>query len=156
MTETAIPLLIRPPVRGDRVFVALADTSDRLGWCRGQALPGGERCYDPLLEIGGDLAAGPFLYIVETDVEAAQEEEFNAWYDTDHLPSLAAVPGVLAAGRFLLRRGEAPRYLAAYRLERPEIFEGPDWLAARDTAWTRRVRRQFRNPRRTMRRLEDA
>ncbi|PZP40545.1 MAG: hypothetical protein DI601_23660 [Azospirillum brasilense] len=99
---------------------------------------------------------GPFLYIVETDVEDAQEEEFNAWYDTDHLPSLAAVPGVLAAGRFRLQRGEAPRYLAAYRLERPEVFEGPSWLAARDTAWTRRVRRQFRNPRRTMRRLEDA
>ncbi len=150
-------LTLRVPQPGDAVFTALADPADRLGWHEGEVAGGdaaGGRLYAPLLAIGAPLPLGPFLYTVETGVDERHEEELNAWYDSDHLPRLAAVPGVIGAARFRLLRGEAQRYLAAYRLEAPEVFESPAWLAARDTPWTPRARGFFRNPRRAMRRLE--
>ena len=41
------------------------------------------------------------------------EEEFNAWYNTEHLPELLALPGVLDAARYVATKG-GPKYLAAY------------------------------------------
>jgi hypothetical protein len=35
------------------------------------------------------------------------EAEFNEWYDKEHIPALAAVPGVLCARRFRGRAGTA-------------------------------------------------
>ena len=48
----------------------------------------------------------------------AFEEEFNAWYDTEHLPERLAVPGFETALRFVCISGH-PRYLAMYDLARP-------------------------------------
>ena len=39
------------------------------------------------------------------------EEEFNAWYDTEHIPERLAVPGVETAVRFSSTTGAAPKYL---------------------------------------------
>ena len=35
------------------------------------------------------------------NVTAEGEADFNKWYDEEHLPALAAVPGVLAARRYI-------------------------------------------------------
>ena len=37
------------------------------------------------------------LLVVGMTPPAAAETEFNAWYDTEHVPALARVPGVLCA-----------------------------------------------------------
>ena len=37
--------------------------------------------------------------IVQTDVDPEDEEEFNEWYDTEHIPMFLKVPGVLSAKR---------------------------------------------------------
>ena len=62
--------------------------------------------------------AGGLLVIGMTPA-AAVETEFNAWYDTEHVPALARVPGVLCARRF---RGisSGPKYVALYHLSAPE------------------------------------
>jgi hypothetical protein len=91
----------------------------------------------------------PFHYVVEADVEAEHEEELNAWYNTEHLPGLAAVPGCILATRWR-NLSHAPRYIAAYDLLAPDVTEHPAWLAVRNTAWSSRVRPNFRNPKRTM------
>lgn len=44
------------------------------------------------------------------------EEEFNARYDTEHVPERLAVPGVETAVRFSSTTGAAPKYLAMYDL----------------------------------------
>lgn len=116
-------------------------------------VPPGATAYRTLLRIGAAGADAPFLYIVEQDVAPEHAEEVDAWYATEHLPRLAAVPGVLSARRFVaVDAATSPRYLAAYRLERREVFESPAWLEARETPWTLRARTFFRNTRRTMRR----
>jgi hypothetical protein len=93
--------------------------------------------------------AAPWHYIVETDVVATAEQDLNDWYDQEHLPGLAGVPGTVRAERFICTDG-APRYHACYDLESVETFGSPPWLAVRATAWSDRVRPSFRNTKRTM------
>ena len=94
------------------------------------------------------VSAG-FRYIVETDAADGWEEEIFRWYDAEHMPALAAVPGCVRAQRFL-NRGGGPRSHACYDLTDPNILQTTAWLAVRRTAWSDRVRPQFRNSRRTM------
>ena len=92
----------------------------------------------------------PWHYIVATDVVPEQELDFNAWYDTEHLAGLAAVPGVARAARYRVAEGAAPRYHAGYDLAQRSAFNSPAWLAVRGTPWSSRVRPGFTNTRRTM------
>lgn len=96
--------------------------------------------------------AAPFHYVVATDVEAGWEQDFNDWYDQEHLPGLAAVPGNALACR-LRNLGAGPRYHACYRLASPQVMEHPAWLAVRHTEWSDRVRPRFRNTERLMLRV---
>ena len=91
-----------------------------------------------------------FHYVVETDVLAEREADFNAWYEEEHLPGLASVPGTVSAMRFVRDGDGGPRYYACYDLATLETFGSPAWLAVRATAWSSRVRPAFRNTRRTM------
>jgi len=88
-------------------------------------------------------------YVVETDVNAAAEVDFNNWYTQEHMPGLAAVPGTVRAMRLYNRDG-APRYHALYLLQTRDTFGSPPWLAVRGTEWSSRVRPHFNNTKRTM------
>ena len=91
----------------------------------------------------------PWHYIVETDVVAEQDQALNDWYNREHLPGLASVPGTVRARRFVCEQG-GPRYHACYDLETRETFGSPPWLAVRATDWSSQVRPAFRNTKRTM------
>ena len=43
---------------------------------------------------------GTGLMMVWVDVPSEHEEEFNHWYNEEHLTELLAVPGVLNAARY--------------------------------------------------------
>ena len=65
---------------------------------------------------------GRAIYLVYTDlVDDRYEEEFNAWYDTRHLPQLMAIPGILDAARYVAVKG-GPKYLAVYELETADVI----------------------------------
>ncbi len=88
-------------------------------------------------------------YVVETDVDAVAEADFNDWYTQEHMPGLAAVPGTIRAMR-LYKRDGAPRYHALYLLHTRDTFGSPQWLTVRGTEWSSRVRPHFKNTKRTM------
>ena len=90
-----------------------------------------------------------FHYVVEMDVDPEHETDLNAWYDKEHMPGLAACPGTVRARRFRNPEG-SPRYHSCYDLTRTETLESPPWLAVRGTAWSGRVRPNFRNLKKTM------
>ena len=92
----------------------------------------------------------PWHYIVATDVLSAHEADFLAWYEREHLPGLAAVPGAAHASRYRVIEGSGPRYHACYDLADRAAFNSPAWLAVRATPWSARVRPAFFNTRRTM------
>ncbi|MDP2639797.1 MAG: hypothetical protein Q8Q16_03900 [Betaproteobacteria bacterium] len=89
----------------------------------------------------GDAASSPAartLFLACGDVAAEQEAEFNRWYDTEHIPLLSAVPGVLRARRFLAPAGK-PRYVALYELAGADVAGSAPWQAALATPWTKRI-----------------
>jgi hypothetical protein len=87
--------------------------------------------------------AGGFL-LNAMNVEPAAEAEFNEWYNTEHIPALAAVPGVLCARRFRASSANR-RYVALYHLMSPEVQASEAWKKAADTEWTRKLRPNFRD-----------
>jgi len=95
----------------------------------------------------------PWLYIVHTDIPDQVAAEYNEWYDAEHLPRLVTVPGVLRARRYNRVSGPGPKYLTAYEITRPEVWESPAAHTARKTAWTEKMRSLFQNTRRSMCRL---
>ena len=104
-------------------------------------------------DVGDESARNAsWLYIVHTDVPDFIVDEYNAWYDEEHLPRLVAVPGVDRARRYMARSGN-PRYLTAYELSDRDAFSSPEGLKARKTAWTEKMRSLFSNTRRLTCRL---
>lgn len=91
----------------------------------------------------------PWLYIVHTDIPDHIVDEYNEWYDKEHLPRLVTVPGVVRARRYAAVAG-SPRYLTAYELTDKNAFESPEGLQARKTPWTAKMRSLFQNTRRSM------
>lgn len=165
-------VLVRFRWRGERAPDDLASAARRCGAALQQAIDGDDGCVyldaasaaalvpaecrtlhhlQPTLRLPGAADGEParFHYVVATDIVAGGDAELNAWYDEEHLPGLAAVPGVVQAQRFVDPAG-SPRYYAAYELARLEAFNSPPWLAVRATPWSTRVRSGFRNTRRTM------
>jgi hypothetical protein len=81
------------------------------------------------------------LLLTLTEPPAHMEEEFNAWYDTEHLPERLSIPGFRSARRWVAdcRPGEG-KYLATYELDSPEVLVSPAYLAffKKPTPWTKR------------------
>ena len=86
-----------------------------------------------------------FFHVVNLAPEA--EDDFNAWYDQEHIPALAAVPGTLLARRYRADENGSSthKYLAIYHLETPDVTRSEAWAAAVDTPWSDRVRPHFQD-----------
>jgi hypothetical protein len=86
-----------------------------------------------------DQRSGLLLVLVQPP--ATLEEEFNAWYDTEHIPERAAVPGFRSALRYVCLAGY-PRYMAIYDLDHVSVLDSPAYLGvsgANFSPWTKRV-----------------
>ena len=91
------------------------------------------------------MAAKGFLLVL-MQPPPALEEEFNAWYDTEHIPERAAVPGFASALRFVCIDGH-PRYLAMYDLENFAVLESAAYKRVafdKSSPWTKRVTSRVR------------
>lgn len=83
---------------------------------------------------------GTGLLMVWVDVPAAQEPEFNRWYNEEHVAERMAVPGFLNAARYEAVKG-GPKHLAVYELESAAVLDSPAYkkVQAHPTPWTQRV-----------------
>ncbi|MBI3968608.1 MAG: hypothetical protein HY329_23485 [Chloroflexi bacterium] len=91
-------------------------------------------------------AAAEYLLLMMSEPEDGLDEEFNAWYDTEHIPLLLQVPGILTARRFRAVAGsDGPRYIAIYDLASPDVFQGEHYEKLRTTPWTLRIRSRYKN-----------
>jgi hypothetical protein len=78
------------------------------------------------------------MFVAIGDVPHEWEDEFNRWYDEEHIRLLAQIPGVLRARRFRDPHGK-PRYIALYELRDGSVTDDPAWKAASATEWARRI-----------------
>lgn len=90
-----------------------------------------------------------YLYIPQMDIPPELEADFNRVYDTDHIPKILTVPGVLGCNRYVLQDATVvgiPKYAAMYRITSPDVFKSPEWRAASDRGeWKPKIRPHTQN-----------
>jgi len=61
---------------------------------------------------------GGTILVVMMEVDPEHEEEFNRWYNEEHLAERLEIPGYISARRFKLEEGEGVlKYLCIWELE---------------------------------------
>lgn len=86
------------------------------------------------------------LLVASMNIDPAIEAEFTEWYNTEHLPFLAAVPGVLSARRFRAGgRGGEREFIALYHLKDTSVSRSEAWQKAAGTPWSAKLRPHFRD-----------
>ena len=81
---------------------------------------------------------GAGLMMVWCEVPANVEDEFNQWYNTEHLQELLAVPGVLNAARYEAT-SSGPKHLAMYELESADVINTEAFKNRPPTPWGQKV-----------------
>ena len=95
-----------------------------------------------------------YLLVISMDVDPEYEDIFNEVYDTEHLPHLLSVPGVISISRLkgvpfaFAIAGEvknmpqaSPVYTALYEIESPDVLSSPEWAhAVEQGRWASQVR----------------
>jgi hypothetical protein len=81
------------------------------------------------------------LLLTLTEPPPQMAEEFNAWYDHEHIPERLSIPGFRSARRWVAqgRPGEG-KYLATYELDSPAVLTSPAYLSffEKPSPWTQR------------------
>jgi hypothetical protein len=72
------------------------------------------------------------LLAVFVDVPGDLKSDFDRWYETEHLPTLRALPGFRSATLYGAVEG-SPTNLAMYQLDSPEALQSPEYLQFRRT-----------------------
>jgi hypothetical protein len=90
--------------------------------------------------------AGKGMLLTSMDVDAADEAEFNRWYDFEHLEERVAIEGFLEARRYIAHKAN-PKYLCLYSTQTIEVLDSPAYRArlANPTEWSKKTMACFKN-----------
>lgn len=90
--------------------------------------------------------AGKGMLLTSMDIDAADEADFNRWYDREHLEERVAVDGFLEARRYVAHAA-SPKYLCLYSTATLDVLDSPAYRArlANPTDWSRRTMARFQN-----------
>ncbi len=87
---------------------------------------------------------GTGLMVVWCEVPDEIEDEFNRWYNEEHLEERLSVPGFLSAARYEAVMS-GPKHLAVYEIESPAVMESDEYLRVRanPTEWSKRMSPEY-------------
>jgi hypothetical protein len=103
-----------------------------------------------------------YVFSAAMDVDPGREALFNEVYDTEHVPLLLKVPGVVSIARFKTEEltlsiggqrrtivvENEPKYNSLYEVESPEVLVSDAWAKAVDQGrWPGEVRPYTKNRR---------
>jgi hypothetical protein len=90
--------------------------------------------------------AGKGMLLTSMDIDAADEAEFNRWYDREHLEERVAIAGFLEARRYVAHKA-SPKYLCLYSTATFEVLDSPAYRAklANPTDWSVKTMARFQN-----------
>ena len=109
-----------------------------------------------------------YLLIASMDVEPEKEDLFNEVYDTEHIPGILKVPGVISVERYKSQSmkmhfggklqdmdvSAEPMYTAIYEIDGPEVLTTEEWGAAVEAGrWPDEVRPYTSNRQFALRKL---
>ncbi|MQG03493.1 MAG: hypothetical protein FI713_07200, partial [SAR202 cluster bacterium] len=83
---------------------------------------------------------GTGMLAVWCDIPKTVENEFNRWYNEEHVYERLSVPGVLSAARYE-SVVSGPKHLAVYELESPDVLKSDEYLNLRNNPsdWSKRM-----------------
>ena len=108
-----------------------------------------------------------YILMVSMDVAPEKEALFNEVYDTEHIPHLSRVPGVVSitraksdtlrvsmGGETKVVEPQSPHYACIVELESPDVLTSAAWAKAVDSGrWPTQVRPFTRNRHHTLHRV---
>ena len=108
-----------------------------------------------------------YIFVASMDVAPDKEALFNEVYDTEHVPHLSKVPGVVSitraradtlrvtmGGETKVAEPQGPRYACIVELESPDVLTSDAWSKAVDAGrWASHVRPFTRNRHHTLHRV---
>ena len=109
-----------------------------------------------------------YQFVVSMDIQSSKEDLFNEVYDSEHIPYLTSVSGVLNATRSIreplrmmlageeriMDPGNEPRYSVTYEIEGPDVLLSAAWAAAGERGrWPTEVRPFTTNRRHILRKV---
>jgi hypothetical protein len=112
-----------------------------------------------------------YVLISQMDVEPGREALLNEVYDTEHLPALRKVPGVISVTRLqaepltLSVGGQtqtvvvegAPKFTTIVEIDSPDVLVCDEWAAAVEFGrWPAQVRPYTTNRRHTLHKVTEA
>lgn len=77
----------------------------------------------------------PYTFMLRFEIAAEDEADFNEIYDSEHVPCISKVAGVLGILRMRDTHPSAAGWLvytSIYFIERPDLPDSPEWRAASD------------------------
>jgi hypothetical protein len=84
---------------------------------------------------------GQDVFTAAMTIGPEREDLLNEVYDTEHVPELLRVPGMVSISRYRRIRPADPFYLAVYEIATTDIPTGPHFMKARDVGrWPTEVR----------------
>jgi hypothetical protein len=90
--------------------------------------------------------AGKGMLLTSMDIDPSDEDDFNRWYDREHLVERVAIDGFLEARRYVAHHG-SPKYLCLYSTATFEVLDSPAYRAAllNPTKWSKTNLARFKN-----------
>jgi hypothetical protein len=98
--------------------------------------------------------AGMGMLMTSMNIDAAHEQEFNRWYDREHLAERVAIGGFLEARRYVAVNA-APKYLGLYSTATFDVLDSDTYrkALANQTAWSLANISRFKNMLRSVARI---
>jgi hypothetical protein len=86
------------------------------------------------------------MLLTSMDVDAADEPDFNRWYDREHLEERVAIDGFLEARRYVAHSG-SPKFLFLYSTKTIDVLDSPAYRARLNnpTDWSKKTMARFKN-----------
>lgn len=99
------------------------------------------RNYEVILPgpLPSDLNKGNIIRTVEMNVAPEGEQDFNDWYNKEHVPTLSKVPGVMNIWRAVNLGEKGHKYLTIYFQENISVQQREDYKKASQTDWRKRL-----------------
>lgn len=98
--------------------------------------------------------AGKGMLLTSMNIDAADEVDFNRWYDREHLEERVAIEGFLEARRYVAHAAN-PKYLSLYSTATLDVLDSPAYRArlANQTDWSLKSMARFKDMLRVVARI---
>ncbi|MDE2688187.1 MAG: hypothetical protein OXI16_11915 [Chloroflexota bacterium] len=86
-----------------------------------------------------------YILLIQMDIPAELEDDFNRLYESEHIPNLLQVDGVHSCTRYRLESSSddgMARYAAIYEVDAPDIHQTDKWRRQADIEcdWMTKIR----------------